>query len=170
MRRDLPLKGVVHPLPAKRNGMTNDSPQRTRGTQSCAEEWARTLRVLGDTLCVLRGSRRQLRFRAALVVLPLFLSAVHAADAPSSIAAGVARVDITPSYPVRLSGYGGRRVESSGVTQRIWEKALVIGGDGAIGDDSAAGGADAGPAVLVTVDNLGVPAALVEKVAARLKA
>src|SRR5438552_1076099 len=67
---------------------------------------------------------------------------------------GVAKIDITPSYPVRLSGFGFRRTESEGVTQRLWAKALVI-------DDGE-------PAVLLTVDNLGVPAYLVQEVAARL--
>src|SRR5262249_52891085 len=68
---------------------------------------------------------------------------------------GVAAVDITPNYPVRLSGFGNRRTESEGVTQPIWAKAL------AIGDDD--------PAVLVTVDNLAIPAYIVEDLAGRLK-
>ena len=69
---------------------------------------------------------------------------------------GVAAVDITPDYPVRLSGFGFRRAESEGVTQRIWAKAI------AFGDDAR------GPAVLLTVDNLGVPASMTREVAARL--
>jgi putative membrane-bound dehydrogenase-like protein len=68
---------------------------------------------------------------------------------------GVAAVDSTPSYPVRLSGFGFRRTESEGVTQQIWAKALAIG--------------DEEPAVLIAVDNLGVPAYMVEDVAKRLK-
>jgi len=39
---------------------------------------------------------------------------------------GVAQVDLTPDYPVRLSGFGFRRIESEGITHRIWAKALVI--------------------------------------------
>ena len=39
---------------------------------------------------------------------------------------GVAKVDITPDYPIRLNGFGSRRAESEGVTQRIWAKALAI--------------------------------------------
>jgi len=68
---------------------------------------------------------------------------------------GVAALDITPSYPVRLSGFGFRRTESEGATQRIWAKALAI-------DDGS-------PLVVVTVDNLGIPAAMTEAVAARLQ-
>src|SRR5437660_2892686 len=74
---------------------------------------------------------------------------------PQTYRVGVAKIDITPSYPVRLSGFGFRRAESEGVTQRIWAKALVI-------DDGT-------PAVLITVDNLGIPAAITEEVAARLE-
>src|SRR5262245_43584961 len=66
-------------------------------------------------------------------------------DATAPVPVGVAQVDITPDYLVRLSGFGFRRDESEGVTQRIWAKAL------AFGDDRE------GPAVLITTDNLGVP-------------
>jgi putative membrane-bound dehydrogenase-like protein len=70
---------------------------------------------------------------------------------------GVAALDITPSYPVRLSGFGFRREESEGVTQPIWAKALVIQRD------------HEEPAVLITVDNLGVPDDMVTEVATRLR-
>src|SRR5262249_46339482 len=85
--------------------------------------------------------------------LLLMLSTSAAADTTYSV--GVASVDITPSYPVRLSGFGFRRTESDGVTQQIWAKALAIG--------------DEEPAVLIAVDNLGVPANIVEALAKRLK-
>lgn len=68
---------------------------------------------------------------------------------------GLARVDITPDFPVRLSGFGFRRTESEGVNQRIWAKALAIG--------------DKAPAVLITVDNLGVSAELGARLQKRLK-
>ena len=67
-------------------------------------------------------------------------------------AIGSAQVDITPDYPIRLNGYGSRRTESEGVIQRLWAKALAIN-----------------DAVLVTVDNCGLPDELTEAVAARLK-
>jgi hypothetical protein len=75
------------------------------------------------------------------------------------ISVGVAKVDVTPDYPVRLPGYAGRTTESEGVLQRLWAKALAVGGDE--GDS---------PAVLLTMDNCGVPANVTEEVAARLKA
>jgi putative membrane-bound dehydrogenase-like protein len=87
-------------------------------------------------------------------VFTAFFFVPPATAAPGDWSAGVARIDITPSYPVRLSGFGFRRTESEGVTQRIWAKAL------ALGDDS--------PAVLITVDNLGVPARIVQELARRL--
>ena len=68
---------------------------------------------------------------------------------------GLARTDITPSFPVRLSGFGFRRTESEGVNQRIWAKALAIG--------------DKFPAVLITVDNLGVSAELGSRLQKRLE-
>jgi putative membrane-bound dehydrogenase-like protein len=79
----------------------------------------------------------------------------RAVEAPAAYRVGVAKVDITPSYPVRLSGFGFRRAESEGVTQRIWAKALAL-------DDGE-------PAVLIAVDNLGVPASMMRELAARLR-
>ncbi len=70
---------------------------------------------------------------------------------------GVAQVDITPDYPVRLSGFGFRRTESEGVTQPIWAKALAISLD-----------KSSPPVVLITVDNLGIPATMFDEVAKRL--
>lgn len=69
---------------------------------------------------------------------------------------GAASVDITPDYPVRLSGYGSRRKESDGVAQHLFAKALAIGSDAE------------SPAVLVTVDNCAVPAAIRDEVLRRL--
>ena len=72
---------------------------------------------------------------------------------------GVARVDVTPDGPIRLTGYASRKTESEGIAQHLWVKALAIGGD-----------AGAGPAVLMTVDNCGVPGKMTAEVAGRLKA
>jgi hypothetical protein len=88
------------------------------------------------------------------ISLVLAGAAVSAEPATRTYSVGVAKIDITPVYPVRLSGFGFRRTESEGMTQRLWAKALVI-------DDGE-------PAVLLTVDNLGVPADLVQEVAGRL--
>jgi putative membrane-bound dehydrogenase-like protein len=99
------------------------------------------------------AARTLLGVCTALAVLPAPAGA--AGPEAGTYRIGVAKIDITPTYPVRLSGFGFRRTESEGVRQRVWAKALAI-------DDGE-------PAVLVTVDNLGVPAALVREVARRLQ-
>jgi putative membrane-bound dehydrogenase-like protein len=87
----------------------------------------------------------------------LALSSVSGSGAePMKI--GLAEIDITPDYPIRLHGFGFRREESEGVRQKVSAKALVIV-DG-----------NAGPAVLITVDNLGIPKAIRAEVAKRLAA
>lgn len=92
------------------------------------------------------------------LIFALACTSISAAGEPASqtTPVGIAQVDITPSYPIRLSGFGFRRTESEGVTQRIWAKALAIGAD------------EDGALLLITTDNLGVPAYLVDELAARL--
>ena len=75
---------------------------------------------------------------------------------PTLYSVGAAQVDITPAYPVRLNGYGVRVSEFEGVDQRLFAQALAIGGSKRT------------LAVLLTVDNVGVPAHVREKVAERL--
>src|SRR5690242_6749402 len=93
-----------------------------------------------------------------LLFVLLSLTAFAADPAPTTRQAGAAAVDITPDYPVRLSGYGSRREVNQGVAQHIFAKALAIGSD------------EEGPAVLVTVDNVGVPAMIRDEVVRRLAA
>ncbi|MGE3311460.1 MAG: neutral/alkaline non-lysosomal ceramidase N-terminal domain-containing protein [Limisphaerales bacterium] len=73
------------------------------------------------------------------------------------LALGVARVDVTPEYPIRLTGYAARSGPSTGVAQRLWAKALAMGSD------------RQGPRVLVTVDNCGVSRLIIDEVARRLE-
>jgi putative membrane-bound dehydrogenase-like protein len=91
---------------------------------------------------------------AAILLGPL--ASATAAQEPAAFRVGAARIDVTPDAPIRLSGYGGRRAESDGVVQRLYARALAV-------DDGRNG-----PAVLITVDNVGVPAWLVEQTAVRL--
>ena len=95
-------------------------------------------------------------FAVASVVLLLFPAVLAAAE--PTVPLGAAKVDVTPDGPIRLTGYASRKTESEGVEQRLWAKALAIGAD-----------AGEGPAVLVVVDNCGVPANLTAEVSARLK-
>ncbi|HYT61875.1 MAG TPA: neutral/alkaline non-lysosomal ceramidase N-terminal domain-containing protein [Haliangiales bacterium] len=90
------------------------------------------------------------------LLLFVFRCGILAAD-DADFPAGVARIDITADYPIRLTGYAVRKTESDGVEQRLWAKALAIGSD-----------AD-GPVVLITVDNCGVSALVIDEVATRLK-
>src|SRR5438552_13854716 len=94
------------------------------------------------------------------ILLPAIIASLISASAlGADYQVGVAQVDITPDYPIRLSGFGFRRTESEGVTHRIWAKAIAFD----------AGDASTGPAVIVCVDNLAVPASMTGEVAARLK-
>ena len=91
---------------------------------------------------------------SALLVLCCAWPALAAKE--TFYAIGAAQVDITPDYPIRLSGYGARQKESEGIDQHIFAQAL------AIGDTKKS------LAILITVDNVAVPAYMREEVAARL--
>lgn len=93
--------------------------------------------------------------RSFLVLTLLCLARLSFAAEPARLV-GVAKVDITPDYPVRLSGYGSRRTPFETVEQHLFAKALAVGSDAE------------GPAILVTVDNCGVPAAMRTEVLRRL--
>ena len=79
------------------------------------------------------------------------------ADKEKLIDVGVAQIDITPDYPIRLNGYGSRRTESEGIIHRIWAKALAIGSD------------EDGPVLMVSVENCGLPDEFTENVSARIE-
>ncbi len=92
-------------------------------------------------------------FCLALALLPW---PAFAKDEPL-LSIGVAKLDITPDYPVRLHGYGSRRTNSTGVAQHLFAKAIAFGTD------------RQGPSILFTVDNMAVSSAVTDEVAARLK-
>ena len=99
-------------------------------------------------------SNRMVCVSAVLAVQLLCSSWVESADVYN---VGVAVVDITPDYPIRLNGFGNRREESEGVSQQIYARALAI----SQGDQP--------PLVLVTLDSLGIRTPMVEQVAKRLQ-
>lgn len=70
---------------------------------------------------------------------------------------GVAKVDVTPDFPVRLNGYYGRNAEATNAAQHIYAKALAIGSDAE------------GPALLITLDNCILPHALREELVRHLQ-
>src|SRR4028118_761607 len=72
---------------------------------------------------------------------------------------GVARIDITPQTPIRLAGYGNRKKsESEGVINRLEAKALAFGRDAQH------------PSIFITVDLVGIPGHITEKLAEQLSA
>ncbi|MCA9059100.1 MAG: neutral/alkaline non-lysosomal ceramidase N-terminal domain-containing protein, partial [Planctomycetaceae bacterium] len=82
---------------------------------------------------------------------------------------GAASVDVTPTTPVRLTGYGNRASESEGVAAQIHARALVIGGPAALAkSESRTGITDVPLTVLITVDNCGVPQDVVDQVCTAL--
>lgn len=86
---------------------------------------------------------------------PLLLLAFSTIMAAADYQAGVARMVITPGYPVYLSGYAVRTKPSEGKVQDLWAKAIAIQ-DGR-GDR----------VVLVGVDIIGLPRSVSDVVAAR---
>jgi putative membrane-bound dehydrogenase-like protein len=79
------------------------------------------------------------------------------ADGGTLYDVGLARVDVTPEYPIRLNGFGFRREESEGVTQQIWAKAMAI----SRGDQA--------PVVIVTLDSLGIRESMLDEVIRRVQ-
>ncbi|MFM9092312.1 MAG: hypothetical protein ACKOUK_11330, partial [Verrucomicrobiota bacterium] len=75
--------------------------------------------------------------------LALWFACSPAFAAPVPV--GVARVDITPALPIRLSGYPNRPAEADRVVAPLSARALALGGDDG-----------EGPVVLVVAEVLGV--------------
>jgi len=94
-------------------------------------------------------------FRGVILGL-LMVVALRAAE--PSVAVGVARIDITPEMPIRLSGYQSRPAEATRVEGPMTARALAIGSD-----------AD-GPVVIVTAEVIAVSEVISEAVAAGVRA
>jgi Neutral/alkaline non-lysosomal ceramidase, N-terminal len=92
-----------------------------------------------------------------LFVLAILANRNEAADESPLISVGVARVNITPHGPIRLAGYGNRRMEATSAASKIWAKALAIGND------------EQHPCVLITAELIRAPGAVVEPLAERLR-
>lgn len=91
-----------------------------------------------------------------IVTCLLFCKMDFAQSKPvGTLEVGVAKIDITPYGPIRLSGYlrwGNRGNESEGVLQQLWAKAIAIGSDAQ------------GPSVIITVDLAGIQAHMTAEV------
>ena len=71
---------------------------------------------------------------AAVAAAPLLAAGnagAWSAESEASLRAGLAKVDITPDLPVKMSGYAGREGLSEGVHDRLYARvtALESGGD-----------------------------------------
>ncbi len=90
-------------------------------------------------------------------ILSLLVSVglVHTSFAQEIYRVGAGKIDITPTEPVILAGYGGRTVPSEGVDTKIWARAISIG--------------QKQPHLMIAVDNCGVPATMTEQVFARIQ-
>lgn len=96
--------------------------------------------------------RQKIEFRSVLCAL-LFLS-MMLKPLGATVSVGVSKVDVTPTHPVLLAGYGGRTTEHEGVDTPLWARAMVIG--------------QTKPTVIVVLDNCGVTQAIKDRLAKRL--
>lgn len=102
--------------------------------------------------------RSLLKTAVPLIAAVLCATATRTA-ASEAVPVGVAKIDITPEYPVRMYGYASRKTESEGIAGRLKAAALALGGDE--GD---------GPAVLLSVDCGAVPPEIRDEVLRRVRA
>lgn len=92
---------------------------------------------------------------ASLVLQAAFApTLVFAQD--SQLPIGASRIEITPSEPVVLAGYGHRNAAFEGVDQPLYARAISLG--------------DTNPVIAITVDNCGVPQAIADRVKGDLQA
>lgn len=71
------------------------------------------------------------------------------------VAVGAAKVDVTPSFPIRLCGYASREKEATSAVQPLFARALAVGEGERL-------------ALLLALDNTAVPQRMTDEVAARL--
>lgn len=95
------------------------------------------------------------RSTLGLVLAATGLLSVDAfAISPRAVRVGTAKVDVTPTRPVVLAGYGGRTKPFDQIDTQLWARACVIGTNN--------------PIAFLVVDNCGVPKAVKDRVAERV--
>jgi neutral ceramidase len=100
-----------------------------------------------------------LKYCRFVLVAVAALASTFAATSPSrSVPIGTAKIDITPDFPIRLSGYQNRPTEAARGETRLLARALAIGAD------------SERPTLLITAELIGIGGETSEKVAAALKA
>jgi len=102
-----------------------------------------------------------MKFPVWLFFLGLLISVwsplLAATQSGPAVMVGVARLDITPELPIRLSGYSGRPGDAVRSETRLFARALAIGSD------------REKPAVLITVGLIGIGDSTRDGVAAALQ-
>ena len=91
-------------------------------------------------------------FAIAFALLP-----PTAAQAVDSMEFGFSKLDVTPTEPVRLSGYANRSKPFDGVVQKLWARTMVLRA------------ADGKTFALVSVDSIGFPGVVTKNIASRLE-
>jgi putative membrane-bound dehydrogenase-like protein len=132
----------------------------TMVARSGPRRYARIRYDPGANLATLIGPLRQPSGSSPMkrrLVLSCICLALAASARGTAYTAGTGVVDVTPDFPVRLSGYGSRTEETMEIDQRLYVKALAIQSG------------KSKPAVLITADNCALSLAIGDEVCARLE-
>ena len=98
-----------------------------------------------------------MRVCCSLLLVLVFSAKARAADDPAGWKAGFARVVITPEQPMWMSGYGGRTHAAEGKVHDLYARAAAL--------QDASGKR----VVMVSLDLVGVPKVMAERVSAAAK-
>src|SRR5579871_2889509 len=147
----LPRPSILAPCPSIRWRLWTRLTTKMPGRARCASAACR-LRRFGFRIFWPRMNTDKLGCVLCLSVLLCFNAASGA-----GLRAGVSRLDITPSGPIWLTGYGDRTHASTGVVHPLWAKALAI-------EDGKGG-----RVVIVTTDLIGLHRSITDPVAARIQ-
>ncbi len=96
-------------------------------------------------------------FILSAAVLIGFLTIPTITNAEESFRFGFVKVDITPTEPILLSGYGGRTKPFVKVREKIYARVMAIQTSQKV------------TSILVTVDNVGFPASITERIAKQVE-
>jgi hypothetical protein len=97
-------------------------------------------------------------FSRVLLLIATTASGLAATPSAARVQIGVAKIDITPELPIRLSGYQNRPTEADRAETRLFARALAFGS----GTEK--------PVILITAELIGIGGETSEAVAAALKA
>ena len=97
--------------------------------------------------------------RVALLMVFSTGSGITSVAAETTWQAGFSKVDVTPTEPVRMSGYGSRDRPSEGVETQLFVRAVCL--------KHASEKAGNVSLVLLTIDNVGLSGAMTKDLAAK---